>query len=580
MLSIKKIVALLALWLTILVSIPSLTLAQETEQLEQPFQLQGQILSDGRLELRWDIAPKHHLYKDKIKVIDANNHSILELSTLPIGNEINDPVLGKYEVYSDLLVILLPKSAAAANTDLLLTYQGCAEGGFCYLPENKLIHIDNNHTVTITDTDLSEFASESETDHLANTIKNRFLPLTLLIFFGLGLLLAFSPCILPMIPLVVNLIIGPKPISSHKALVLSSSYVIGMAGSYALAGMGAGLIGATLQAWLQRPLILIVMTGFVVLLALAQFDLIRFSLPHFNKKLHHWGQKQLQGSVFGAFILGIISALIVSPCITAPLIGVLTYISQHGNAAVGALTLFCLGLGMGVPLIIVAMLSNMILPAAGPWMNLVKTITGIALLGLAIWIIQRILPTDITLMLWGALCIGTAVFFKAFESVGRKRSAQILKGIGILLAIYGAVLIAGGLNRKCNLFQVSSASKQESGPNWTKISSQQELDQQLSAANGKFSILEVYADWCVNCQRIEQSVFHDPTVMAKLVDFNLLRIDLTTMSPAEQELIQSLKVYGPPAILFFAPNGKEIHDKRVIGELDQAQMLDLMQSLK
>lgn len=208
-------------------------------------------------------------------------------------------------------------------------------------------------------------------------------------------LLSFSPCVLPMIPLVINLIVGPKKISAHKALVLSSAYVLGMAGSYAIAGLFVGIVGATLQAWLQQPAVLVGFSILLIILALSQFDLIKIKLPHFNSRLHKWGSEKLQGSVFGAFALGIIAALIVSPCVTAPLIGALTYISQDGNPLVGFLTLLSLGLGMGVPLIIVAVLSSRILPRAGRWMLTIKYITGLLLIGLAIWLLVRVMPTSL-----------------------------------------------------------------------------------------------------------------------------------------------------------------------------------------
>ncbi|HSX20689.1 MAG TPA: protein-disulfide reductase DsbD, partial [Gammaproteobacteria bacterium] len=344
---------------------------------DQAFALEAQVSATQRLELDWQIAPKHYLYKKQLSLMNANNESLLLENTLPSGKLIKDEVLGEYYVYEDHLSISVPLHKESANKELLLRYQGCAVDGFCYLPVNKLLKVSGD-IVSVEDTTMQEFPVKYSAGNLANMLADRFLPVTLLIFFVLGVLLSFTPCVLPMIPIVVNLIVGPKKISSRKAFMLSGSYVIGMATCYTVAGIIAGMLGATLQAWLQQPFVLITLSILLVILALSQFELIHISLPHFNTRLHHWGEKQLQGSYFGAFILGILSALIVSPCITPPLIGALTYISQHGSPVIGGLALMSLGLGMGVPLIVVAMLSSMILPKAGEWMNVVKNFAGLA----------------------------------------------------------------------------------------------------------------------------------------------------------------------------------------------------------
>jgi thiol:disulfide interchange protein DsbD len=545
---------------------------------DQAFNLGARIVDNNRLELKWQIASQHYLYQNQIVVLDADNNSLLQTDTLPAGTTIQDETLGQYVVYDEQLIIELPWKEATANKKLLVRYQGCLKDGFCYLPISKIITVSGKQ-VDIEATTLQEFPTVSAADKLAHTINDRFLPVTLIIFFFLGILLSFTPCVLPMIPLVVNLIIGTKPISTHKALVLSSSYVLGMAGSYTVAGIVAGMLGATLQTWLQQPIVIVGLSALLVILALSQFDLIHVKLPHFNHRVHHWGQKQLQGSVPGAFILGILSALIVSPCITPPLIGALTYISQNGNPLIGGLTLLSLGLGMGVPLIIVALLSNVILPKAGAWMNLVKTIAGVALLGLAIWLLSRIIPAYVTAILWGSLCIITAAFLKTFEALKTpKRSTRILKAFGIILAICGAVLIANSINKQ---FLPEGTAKQEA-IQWQKIDSISELDKALVTAKTKkqVTVLEVYADWCTNCKKIEATVFKNTEVIAELQQFNLLKIDMTSSDSKQQKLLASLDIYGPPSILFFNSDGVEIKNKRIVGEVSEDAMLSLLQELK
>jgi thioredoxin:protein disulfide reductase len=570
---VSKLVNIIFVCITMLAAMPCQ--AELTD--DQAFNLEIIVVNQNHLDLRWLIAPQHYLYKSQITVINEENESLLQADLLPAGTTIDDVTLGKYVVYSKQLLLTLPWQQSTTTQKILVRYQGCLQDGFCYLPISKIANITGEH-VDIQDTTLHEFPASSASDKLAATISNRFLPVTLIIFFCLGILLSFTPCVLPMIPLVVNLIIGPKEISSRKALVLSSSYVLGMAGSYTAAGVIAGILGATLQTWLQQPFVIIALSILLIILALSQFELIHIPLPHFNNKVHHWGQKQLQGSVLGAFILGILSALIVSPCITPPLIGALTYISQHGNPVIGGLTLMSLGLGMGVPLIIVALLSNMILPKAGQWMNLIKSIAGIALLGLAIWLLSRIIPNYITIILWGSLCIVSAAFLKVFEVLKHpKRSTRILKAFGIILAISGAVLIVNAINTEFRHTSVFT----HSAINWQVIDSKNELELSLKTAKTKqlITIVEVYADWCTNCKKIEATVFTDPTVIQELQKFNLVKIDMTNSDVKQKELLSSLDIYGPPSILFFDKNGVEIKNARTVGEIDAPQLLKLLQDL-
>lgn len=552
--------------------------AEELLPADQAFIFSFKILPNKSLQFDWQIAPGYYLYKDQFKLLNTDNTSLLNPNMLPTGIKIQDKTLGNYMVYANDIRFTLAWDNSFSDNSILLTYQGCAKSGFCYAPVNKQIYINSNMQAQINDTNISKFNFESISEQLSSTIKNKFLPMTLIIFFLLGILLSFTPCVLPMVPLVVNLIIGPKQISSHKALILASTYVAGMAGSYALAGIFAGLLGATLQVWMQQPIILILLSCLLVLLALNQFELIKISLPHFNSKLHHWGQKNFQGSLLGAFILGILSALIVSPCITPPLIGILTYISQDGNPVIGALTLLSLGLGMGTPLIIVAVLSSIILPKVGPWMSLIKSAAGIALLGLAIWILARIVSLEITLMLWGGLCIITAVLFNAFKTARPSNLANtLLRMLGILLALFGTVLIVGSFCKAYNLYPYNKhqTTQHKNINKWQAINSMQDLNKYLAIAKieHKPTILEFYADWCTTCRKIELSVFTDPTVQKKLAKYQLLRVDITDMSDQQNELMQSLKVYGPPAILFFDAAGDEITGKRLVGNVSVQDIL-------
>lgn len=566
---INKAINYLFILVTLFGSCASFSNAELTE--EQAFSLRVRVVNNQLLEFHWDIAPDHYLYKNQIALINSNNISLIADNTLPTGKNITDHVLGNYVVYANQLIFTIPWHATAIEKNLILRYQGCAKDSFCYLPISKKIIIKDNNEIDVQETNLQKFPEDNPTNKLATMIQDRFLPITLLIFFCLGILLSLTPCVLPMIPIIVNLIVGQKTISSRKAFFLSSSYVLGMSCCYAIAGIIAGMLGATLQAWLQQPIVLIGLSLLLVVLALAQFDLIHLSLPHFNTRLHHWGQRQLQGSVFGAFILGFLAALIVSPCITPPLIGALTYISQNGNPLIGGLTLFSLGLGMGIPLIFVALLSSIILPKSGPWMNVVKSIAGLALLGLAIWLLQRIIPMYIAVVLWGVLCIIAAIRFKP------KKTTKILKPISLLLCVLGAALIMNAVYIEF-IAQNNVATTQTII--WKDITTVSELEESLFAAKNKqqFTLLEFYADWCTSCKKIEATVFTNPEVIKNLTNFSLLRVDMTNMNAVQKDLLSSLEVYGPPAILLFDKNGAEIESKRIIGEVSSTELLDLIRS--
>ncbi len=560
-----------------LLAIISNTIQAKPLDEDQAFQFTATIDKQS-LNLNWQIAPNYYIYQKQLSLLDESNTQIFSADNLPTPTIINDPILGEYAVYSNSLRIKIPWHVANNEGRFILKYQGCAKDGVCYLPITKMITIDGDN-ISFEDSTLSEFPPKLTANTLASMLEDRHLPLTLIIFFGLGLLLSFTPCVLPMLPIVVNLVVGPKNLSSRKALFLASSYVLGMALCYTIAGVIAGLLGATLQAWLQQPLIIIGMCIFLLVLAMGQFEIIHIKLPHFNTRVHNWSQKQLQGSYIGAFILGILSALIVSPCITPPLIGALTYISQNGNPLVGGLALLCLGLGMGIPLIIVAMLSSIILPKAGDWMNYVKDFAGLALLGLAIWLIARILPTYITLILWGTLCIFAAFLFKSFKpSTNAKTATKICKGLGILLAMVGGAII---LNSIYMQFFMPQHKLEQPAIQWQKVDTLADLNQALeqSKQQNKFTLLEFYATWCVSCNRIEATVFTDKDVIKALDNFNLLRVDMSNMSKAQKPLLNALNVYGPPVIIFFNSDGNEITGKRLEGEISPEDMLKVIQGI-
>lgn len=578
------------IFVILLLSISSLTIAAEFDILnsQEPIILPANEAfifealiekSQNIIKLKWLIAPNHYLYKDKIQVLDADNQTLVEQNKLPAAEVFIDTNGDEYLVYKNTLEFSIPIKNGQLNNSILVNYQGCAQNGFCFSPIHKQLYIDHNYQIQIQDASINSFSELpiSKSERLADGIKNRNIVLTVILFFFFGILLTFTPCVLPMIPLVVNLIIGERPISSHRALILSGVYVAGMAGTYAVAGTIAGILGETLQTWLQQAYVIYSVAALLVFLALTQFEVVHFKMPHINKHLHIVSGMQSSNSLIGAFLLGIIASLIVSPCITPPLIGALTYIWQDGSPIIGGITLLFLGLGMGVPLIGVALLSSTILPAVGSWMTLIKSLAGIALLALAIWIVDRIVSANTTLLLSGALCMISAVFLKAFDRLQNpKRIHQILKGIGIMLAIYGALLIFGAANNKFKIIAQPTPAVTISVGKWQKIGSVNALQAYIdqSRLDYKPILLFFTADWCITCKQIEREIFTNPEINLALKNFILLKVDLTTPGTEYQALMNKTEVFGPPTILFYNRNGLELKSSRITGNTSVSEILE------
>ncbi len=574
--------------------------SDEDEILEpdQAFKYSAFAIDPNTVIARWEIEPKHYLYKDKFKFSIANNDTVsLGSAIIPQGEEKDDEFFGRIEVFHDLVEVKLPLNRTrtdAAEIELNVSYQGCAEVGICYPPQKKQTRIklsaadkvsNSSQTTQVASTTPASSAPVSEQDSLAASLATGNTFTTILLFFGLGLLLAFTPCVFPMIPILSSIIVGQgDSLTTRRAFTLSLVYVLAMALTYTFAGIIAGLFGANLQAAFQNPIILSVFSGIFVLLALSMFGFYELQLPSaLQSKLATISNNQQSGSLAGVAIMGLLSALIVGPCVAPPLMGALIYIGQTGDAVLGGIALFSLSLGMGAPLLLIGTSAGKFLPRAGGWMDAVKAVFGVALLAVAIWMLERILPAAIIMTLWAILLITSSIYMGTLEPLAEAASGwkKLWKGIGVILLLQGAMILAGvAMGNSDPLQPLKGTSIQMVSTNgqaatsshitFKTIKGVEGLNQAIAQANaeGKGVMLDFYADWCISCKEFEKYTFSDPDVIRSLSGVVTLQADVTANDDADQALLKHFKLIGPPAILFFGKDGMEYRNHRVVGYME------------
>lgn len=536
--------------------------------------------SDPKLVVvNWQIANNHYLYKNKLKFVLKSGGRLGNIE-LPIGELHEDEFSGKSEVYYHQLTAKLPIEQAGNTLVLEVTYQGCAEGTLCYPPQTKSLNLTFNAPPIIAApiSNINPLPPEteqtlSETDQIAQKLATENIGWVLLSFFGFGLLLALTPCVFPMIPILSGIIVGQKEITSRKAFILSSIYVLAMALTYTIVGVIMGLIGENLQALFQNKWVLIGFSAIFVALALSMFGFYELQMPSaIQNKLNQLSSRQTGGSLIGVAIMGFLSALIVGPCVAAPLAGALIFIGQTGNAILGGAALFSLSIGMGAPLIIIGTSAGKFLPKAGAWMESIKAVFGVLLLGVAIWMLERILPIQAIMVLSALLLIISAVYMGAFQKLPENVSGwhKLIKGFSLVMALYGALLIIGATAGGHSILQplkgVFSCSEQtEEEFEFYQIKTLEELRKVLNESKGELVMVDFYADWCISCKELEVYTFSDPRVQEVLNDMVTLQIDVTANNDKDKELLKNFKLHGPPAILFFNKNGEELPQFRVIG---------------
>jgi len=422
----------------------------------------------------------------------------------------------------------------------------------------------------------------SEQDSIAKRLSEGNLFATLLAFFGFGLLLAFTPCVFPMIPILSSIIVGQGDnMTTRRGFVLSLVYVLAMAATYTLAGIFAGLFGENLQSAFQNPWILSTFTAVFVLLALSMFGFYDLQMPAFIQgRLTEISNRQKGGNLGGVAVMGFLSALIVGPCVAAPLAGALIYIGQTGDAVLGGLALFALSLGMGAPLIAIGTGAGKLLPRAGRWMDAIKAVFGVLLLAVAIWMLERILPAYVTLALWAALLILSSVYLRALDALPVEASgwARLWKGLGVVSLVYGVLLLIGAASGARDPLQPlqgilatghtgTATAIQEAHLPFKRIKNLADLDRELAAAHtqGRPVMVDFYADWCVSCKEMEKYTFTDPKVHQALSNYVLLQADVTANDDADKALMKRFNLIGPPSILFFDSQGKEHKELALVG---------------
>ncbi len=555
-------------------------------EVDDAFQLSTD-LEANRFVARWVIAEGHYLYQDKMDIVPASGDIETRPLVLQPGEEKHDPIFNKMlYVYHDAAEVALPivNSNGVSEGVFKVKYQGCSEiSGICYPPQTREITVrlpEIVGTAAATPAAAARDTAEiiSEQDRIAGTLRQGDTWLTMLGFFGFGLLLALTPCVFPMIPILMSIIVGQGENQTVRStFLLSLIYVLAMALTYTIVGILVGLSGENIQAWFQDPWIISAFVAIFIVLSFSMFGFYELQMPAaIQSKLTQISNSQQGGTLTGVAIMGFLSALIVGPCVTAPLVGALIYIAETGDAVLGGLALFSLSLGMGAPLLAIGASAGKILPKAGPWMDVVKAVFGVLLLALGIWMLERVAPAALTMALWAALLIVSAVYMGAIDALPENASGwrKLWKGTGLLLLVYGVVLVIGLASGGRDLFNPlkgigfsGSANAEASHLAFRQIKGVDGLNAALAEARAqnKTVMLDFYADWCVSCKEMEALTFTDPGVQQALAGSMLLQADVTPNDEQDKALYRHFGIIGPPSIMFFDKNGQELKNFRVVG---------------
>ncbi|MFY3080389.1 protein-disulfide reductase DsbD [Achromobacter xylosoxidans] len=565
---------------------------------EKAFVFSAAMATPDTVELRFRVAPGYYMYRERFGIsISPLGAVTLGEPVYPKGEVKYDPTFEKdMEVYHQDVVIRVPVTPGGQPFTLTLTGQGCADAGLCYPPMDssvKLTPVAGGYALAggggasaapaASGGGLSALVNAGDTG-LADALGGLGWIKTAGVFLVLGLLLAFTPCVLPMIPILSSIVLGgasqERP-TRGRGLALAATYVLGMSVVYTALGVAAGLSGAGLAAWLQTPWILTLFAILLAVLALAMFDAFTFQMPSgIQARLAERSSRIPGGRYTGALLMGALSALIVGPCVAAPLAGALLYISQTGDVVLGGSALFAMAWGMGVPLLIVGASSGALLPKAGPWMDGVKRLFGMLLLATAWWMLIPVVPTWVQMTGWAFLAIVGAVMLRAFDALpaGAGSARMFGKGVGLLLALAAAAWLVGAASGGRDVLQplshfasagpaVAGTAAHAGEVQFKRVRNNAELDA-LLAASTQPVMLDFYADWCVSCREMERFTFTDPGVAQRMAGMLLVQADVTANNADDRALLKRFRLFGPPGIMFFAPGGKELPDARVVGFQD------------
>jgi len=571
--------------LVLLLAISGLARAAEPDLLEpdRAFRFAARLTDARSIEINYQIAPGYYLYRDKFQFTLAPAGAKPGAPRLPSGRKHRDEFFGEVETYRGSLSIVLPFELADASVPaihLTAVSQGCADIGVCYVPheqraELRLASLTPGATRSGAAPGLFSGAGSAADDTLVTRVFEGGFWLVIASFFGFGLLLSFTPCVLPMVPILSSVIVGAgQPVTKSRGFLLAIVYVLGMAITYAVAGVAAGLSGAMLSVALQNPWVLGAFAMVFVALALAMFGFYDLQLPvALQNRLADASNRFHGGHTVGVFVMGVLSALILGPCVAAPLAGALLYIGQSRDVVMGGSALFAMALGMGVPLLAVGASAGALMPKAGPWMETVKRGFGTLLLGMAIYVVSPYLPVSVQMFLWAALLIVTAIYLRAIDPLPAAAHGfqKFSKGLGIIALLAGLAYLVGAFSGGRDILQpLSGLRVTESGSTtfetpFERIKNGAELDRRVQAAAGRTVMLDFYADWCVSCKEMERYTFSDERVRARFREMVLLQADVTANNAEDAALLRRFRLFGPPGIVFFDRTGREIPGLRVIG---------------
>ncbi|NTW55235.1 MAG: protein-disulfide reductase DsbD [Chlorobaculum sp.] len=588
---------------------------------EQAFVPSAELTGNNSIALHWKIAKSYKLYRDQVKVSVTSGKATLGKPEFPEGILFTDPTSGEKQViYHNALHVNIPIKQATGPFTLNVEYQGCSEDGLCYPPMSRSFKLDPSKTgaaaADVTDAGASAGVQPAATEpaptaaattekaapkggkddmSLAkSTLESGSLWKVSAAFLLFGLLLSFTPCVLPMVPILSSIIVGEGESTKAKSFLMAVAYCLGMALVYTSLGVAAGLAGEGLAGALQKPWVLVTFSLLLFGLSLSMFDVYQLQVPSSLQTRLNKTSGNLKGGRFvGVFFMGAISALIVGPCVAAPLAGTLVYISQTKDVVIGGLALFSMAMGMSVPLLLIGLSAGSLLPKAGAWMIGVKYVFGLMLIAVAIWMVNPVLPPQASMVAWGALGILCAVFAGVFGHQPDKMTigGKFTRMIGLLLFIIGVMELVGAASGSSNPLEplsglrgassgVAASSGESAKLAFKRIRTVEDLDRELKASAGKPVMLDFYADWCVSCKEMEKFTFSNAKVQQGLADVTLLQVDVTANSADDKALMKRFGLFGPPGMIFFDKSGSELKDNRVVGFIEADEFMTHVEKAK